>query len=374
MSVEVVRIEHGHSVKKFIDFPHTLYENDPYYVPEIYLSVSEILSRKKNPFFEHSEAEYFLAYRDQKLVGRIAAIHNKNYNEYHQSNVGFFGFFDFIDDYEVSGALLKVAENWCKDKGLSSMLGPANLTTNDTAGILIEGFDDPPVVQMTYNKPYYLQHLEKWGYKKEMDLNAYWIPSWEASEKSIRLSNLIKERLQKRGITFRSIRMNQFKSEIRKVKEIYRKAWEKNWGFVPPTDKEFDHLAEGLKMIIDDRYVYIAEENGQTIAFGVALPNINEITIKIKKGRLFPFGILRLLLGKRKVKKVRVVLLGVLEEYRKMGIEAVFFAQFIQAARENNLLGGEASWVLENNDMMVKAAENLNGKKYKVYRIYNKPL
>lgn len=374
MSVEIVRIEHGKSVKTFIDFPHLLYKDDPNYVPEIYIAVEEILNRNKNPFFDHSEAEYFIAWKGEKMAGRIAAVLNRSYNDYHQSNVGFFGFFDTIDDVEVSAMLLSTVEKWCKDKGLDAVLGPANFTTNETAGLLVEGFHEPPIIQMTYNKPYYSEHLERAGYNKEMDLHAYWIPTNEVSEKSLRLSHLLKERLDRRGITFRSIKMKNFKHEIQDVKEVYRSAWQSNWGFVPPTDREFDHLAQGLKMIIDDRYVYIAEEKGKMVGFAVGLPNINETVINIKKGRLLPFGIFKLLFGKRKVKKVRIALLGVLEEYRKLGIEAVFFANFIQAARQYNLIGGEASWVLENNEMMVKAAENLNGKKYKVYRIYKKSI
>ncbi|HMP28248.1 MAG TPA: hypothetical protein PKD85_01525, partial [Saprospiraceae bacterium] len=172
----------------------------------------------------------------------------------------------------------------------------------------------------------------------------------------------------------RNINIKNWKSEVEAIRTIYKSAWEKNWGFVPPTDEEFSFLAEGLKMIVDDRFAYIAEHDGKVVGFAVSLPNINEIMIKSNKGRLLPFTIFKLLFGKKKVKTVRVILLGVIEEYRKMGIEAIFFAKNIQTARANQIFGGEASWILENNIMMNQAAQNLNGEPYKKYRIYSKDL
>ncbi|MBK8700037.1 MAG: hypothetical protein IPN29_11105 [Saprospiraceae bacterium] len=372
MSIEIRKVETDKEKKQFIDFPHDLYKTDPNYVPEIYLAVSELISEKKNPFFKHSKASLYLAYKDDKIVGRVAAIINNNYNKFHTCNVGFFGLFDVIDDQEVANSLLDAAMAYGKANGVDRVLGPTNFTTNDTAGLLVEGFDSPPVVQMTYNYAYYQRLIEHYGFTKDMDMYAFWIPTKTANEKSLLLSERLKERLNSRGITFRNLNMKKFKTEVDKVRNIYRAAWEKNWGFVPPTDEEFDFLAEGLKMILDERYAYIAEENGEMIGFAVGLPDVNEIMINVKKGRLFPFGIFKLLFGKKKVKKVRIVLLGVKEEYRKIGIEAIFYANLIRAAQNNNLLGGEASWILESNQMMVQGAENLNGKKYKTYRIYTK--
>lgn len=372
MSVKIRKVETKADTKAFIDFPHELYKNDPNYVPELYLAVSEHLNEKKNPFFKHSTVELYLAERQGKVVGRIAGVINNNYNSFHNCNVGFFGFFDCIDDQEVAFALLQQAENYVKSKGKESILGPTNFNTNDTAGLLVEGFDSPPVVQMTYNAPYYKTFVEAFGFEKDMDLFAFWIPTKGVNEKSLQLTERLKERLANKGITFRNLKMKYFKKEVENVRDIYRSAWEKNWGFVPPTNEEFDFLAEGLKLVLDERYAYIAEEKGKMVAFAVGLPNINEIAIKMKRGRLLPFGIFKLLFGKKNVKSVRVVLLGVKEEYRKIGIEAVFYANFIRSAQENGLLGGEASWILESNQMMVQGAENLNGKKYKTYRIYTK--
>lgn len=374
MKVEIILIRTAKEIAQFIDFPHDLYADDPNYVPELRMVVKEMLNPKKNPFFEHSSADLFLAIREGQVAGRIAAIRNNNYNAFHRANVGFFGFFDVVDDYQVAKALLDTVYAWNNHQGFTTILGPTNFTTNDTAGVLIRGFDQPPVVQMTYNKAYYADFLERYGYAKEMDLYAYFIPTKTANDKCIRLTEALEKRLLRKGITFRTVDLKNFKQEAAAIKEVYADAWEQNWGFVPPTSHEFDHLADGLKMILDARFNFIAEQNGKMIGFAVGVPNINEILIKTKRGRLYPWDIFRLLLGKKKVKIVRVILLGVIAPYRNLGVEAVFFAKYIQEAYKNGLLGGEASWVLENNHMMRKAAEHLNGEIYKTYRMYKLPI
>lgn len=375
MSVSISKVESKKDKKGFINFPHELYKSDSNYVPELYLNISEVLSKKKNPFFKHSEADLFIA-RDSngKVIGRIAAILDNNYNAHHESNVGFFGFFDVIEDYSVASALLDKALAWGKAKGVDRVLGPTNFTTNDTAGMLVDGYESPPTVMMTYNKPYYNDFVSRYGFSKEMDLFAYYIPTQGVNEKSLRLASMLQERLLRKGITIRTATKKTKKSDIVKIKDVYLRAWEKNWGFVPPTEEEYNHLAEGLNLLLDLRYVYLAEDNGKLIGFGVALPDINEITKDFNKGKLLPFNIIKLLLRKSKVSLIRIILLGVLEDYRKLGIEAVFFANYIKAAKENNLRAGEASWILESNTMMVQAAEKLNGQKYKTYRIYGKTL
>lgn len=375
MDIRIVTVDTPKLKKAFIDFPHTLYKDDNNYVAELHIAIKEHLDPKKNPYFKHSKAELYLAYQGNKIVGRIAATVNNNYNEFHNCNIGFFGFFDSINDLSVAELLLKKAEGYCKSANdVDKILGPTNLTTNDTAGLLVDGFDTPPVVQMTYNKPYYVNLMEQLGYGKEIDLFAYKIPTATVNQKALRISDRIKERLDAKGITFRSVSMKNFAQEAKNIKKIYVQAWEKNWGFVPPTNEEFDFLAEGLKMVVSPKYAFMAEENGKLIGFAVGLPNINEILISNRRGRLFPTGIFKLLLGKNKTKQLRIVLLGVIESHRKLGIEAVFFANFIKAAQENNIDFGEASWVLENNEMMVKGAENLNGERYKTYRIFSKAL
>lgn len=369
--VEIRPVVSKKDIRSFIDFPHELYKDDPHYVPEIYLAQKEIHDKDKNPFFQHSEAQCFLAYIDKKLVGRVAAIHNNNYNTFHNVTVGFFGFYDVIKSIEVSNKLLATVENWCKERGLRSILGPANYSlTTDTGGLLISGFDRPPIVMMTYNKDYYQTFIEEFGFQKAMDLFAYMIYTDGVSSKSLELYQQLEQRLMDQSITIRNLNLSKFKEEASKVKAIYESAWERNWGFNPPTEQEFTHLAEGLKLVLDADFAFIAEHDDNPIGFAVSLPNINEILINQSKGRLFPMGFLRLLTGKRKTHYIRVVLLGVLPKYRKLGVEAMFFAKTIKAAKARGIIGGEASWILENNTMMVSAIEKLNGEKYKTYRMY----
>lgn len=360
--------------KQFIDFPHDLYQGDPNYVPELYVAQAEVMNEKKNPFFQHSKATLFLARKNGKVVGRIAAIRNNNYNDYIKANVGFFGFFDVINDYEVAKSLLDTASSWVKKENLDAILGPTNFSTNDTAGLLVNGFDSPPVINMTYNKPYYVDFLERYGFGKKMDLFAYNITDDAVSERSIQVAQKLEERLNKRGITFRNVNLKKFNEEIAGILPVYEEAWDKNWGFVPPTKEEFKHLAEGLKLVVDPKFGIVAEHEGETIGFILGIPDINEILLKIKRGRLLPFGIFKLLLGKSKVKKIRIILLGVMNDYRRMGIEGIFYAKVISRCKANGISSAEASWVLENNEMMNKGLEKINGEIYKTYRIYELPL
>jgi len=374
MALEIREAASKAEIRQFIDFAHELYKDDPNYVPELYIAQKEMFDKGKYPFYEYGDTKCFLAYEGREIVGRIAAIKNHRYNEFHNSNVGFFGFFEFIESEEVARALLQAAQDWLSGENYDYLMGPTNFTTNETAGFLVEGFEEPPKIMMTYNAPFYNRILKSIGLEKEMDLYAYMIYSFEASDKSIKMSQLIEERLKRSGVSIRKISLKNFKEEVAHIKKVYNAAWEDNWGFVPFTEKEFEHLADGLKMLVDEDFAYIAEQDGEPIGFSISLPNINEITINFKKGRLFPFNIFKLLLGKKKAKSVRVLATGILKEYRKKGIEAIFFARNILEARKRNLIGGEASWILESNQDMVTSAEKLNGIKYKTYRIYKYPL
>jgi GNAT superfamily N-acetyltransferase len=374
VSMELVEVKSKRDKARFIDFPHDLYAGDPNYVPEIYIGQQEMLDEKKNPFFQHSQAKLFLALRNGQVIGRIAAIRNNEYNRFADANVGYFGFFDVVEDYEVARQLLDTACHWIKQQGLDGAIGPANFTTNDVAGLLVEGFDTPPVVMMSYNKPYYAAFLERYGFTKKMDLFAYLGKTAEADLKSVRLSKMLEERLLKRGISFRNLDMKHFNREIVAVRQVYKSAWDKNWGFVPPTDAEFDRLAKEMKMIIDPDFALMAEHEGRLIAFALAVPDVNVITRTINRGRLLPTGIFKLLFLRKRIKRVRVILLGVTEPYRKLGIEGIFYARIISRAKEKGYTEGEASWILESNDMMRRGVESINMFPYKRYRMYEKSL
>ncbi len=374
MKIEIAKVSGGKDIKRFIDFPHDLYEGDPNYVPELFLAQKELLDEQKNPFFQHSKAQLFLALQNGKIVGRIAAIRNNEYNRFANANAGFFGFFDVIEDYEVARALLDSAAAWAKDEGLDALLGPANFSTNDVAGLLVEGFDRPPVVMMSYNKPYYVTFVERYGFISQMDLLAYLGNRETANMKFLNIADKIEERLNNRGITFRTLNMKKFKEEVIQVRDVYRGAWERNWGFVPPTDAEFDQLAQGMKMVIDPKMAILAEHKGRVVAFALAIPDINVIMRTIRRGRLLPFGIFKLLFQKKKIKRARIILLGVLEDYRKMGVEGVFYARITERWLEKGYEEAEASWILENNTMMRRGVESVNMQPYKRYRMYEKKI
>lgn len=371
MSLRVQKVDSKKELHAFIDFPHDLYQGDQNYVPELFMAQKDLFNVNKHPFHKHGEVTCFLAYDQNKIVGRIAAIKNPVYNNYHQSNIGFFGFYDYINSKEVAELLLTTASAHLASENYNSLMGPVNFSTNETAGTLIDGYDSPPQIMMTYNKPYYDEIQTAIGLTKEMDLYAYYIPTDSVSDKSIRLSKLVEDRLSRSDIKIRHLDVKNIKSEIPGIFEIYNSAWENNWGFVPMSLEEVEHLAADLKMIADPAFSYIAEYKGKAVGFSVSLPNINEITKTFKKGRLLPFNIFKLLLNKKKVKTVRIITTGVIKEYRNKGIEAIFFAKNILEARKRKLIGGEASWILETNHEMVTAAEKLNGQRYKTYRIYS---
>ena len=225
---------------------------------------------------------------------------------------------------------------------------------------------------MTYNKPYYAQLINEYGLQKLTDLYAYDIQTKTVSDRAVKLQDALLKRLNQRGVTIRPINLKDYKNEVVKVRDIYNQAWDKNLGFVPMTELEFNYLAKDLKMILDKDFCLLAEHEGKTVGFALAIPDVNQIQKKINKGRLFPTGIFKLLFGLKKINYVRIITLGVIEDYRKMGIEACFYAEIIKNAAKKNITGGEASWILENNEMMNKAMENINGKIYKTYRIYQK--
>ena len=373
--ITIEKIETAKKLGLFIDFPHELYKGDKNYVPELYLAQKDLLSPHKHPFFEHSKLDLFLAYKNNKIVGRIAAIRNNNHHKFTGIDTeGFFGFFECIDDYEVAKKLFDAAVDWVKKEGLTSIIGPTNFSTNETCGWLLTGYDSPPVILMTYNKEYYLKFAEQYGLVKKIDLLAYNITSEKVSEKSIRISAAIENRLKDKGITFRLVNMKNYNEEALNVKTIYNAAWDKNWGFVPMTDNEFLHLAKEMKSIVDPELCYAAMHEGKMIGFSLAIPDINIVLKDVKRGRLLPFGIFKLLFNRRKINRIRLVALGVLENYRKMGIEAVFYARTITVGRSKNMNCCEASWILESNEMMNQGIKNINGELYKTYRMYSKSL
>jgi GNAT superfamily N-acetyltransferase len=359
-------------LKAFIDFPHDLYSDDPRYVPELFIAQRDLLT--KHPFLGHSSLQLFLAYDNGAIVGRIAAIRNNNHNSFNGTQDGFFGFFDTVNDQDVADMLLDTAAAWLRAEGLRTMIGPVNPTTNETCGMLVEGFDTAPVAMMTYNRPYYAGLVERYGLHKKTDLLAYNIPADTLNDRSMRLMDSLRERLNSRGITIRKGNMKNFKQEVDGLRGVYNAAWDKNLGFVPMTNEEFNYMAKDLKLVLDPDFCLVAEHDGKPVAFALCIPDINQVQIKLKRGRLLPTGIFKFLFLRKKINAIRVIALGVLEPYRKMGIEAVFYGTIIRNGLEKNMAKAEASWILEGNEMMNRAIEGINGEVYKRYRIYERTL
>ncbi|MEI6409013.1 MAG: hypothetical protein WCR52_06505 [Bacteroidota bacterium] len=373
--VRIEKVEGSKALKQFIDFPHDLFAGDPNYVPELFMSQEALLNRKKSPFFLHSTAEYFLARSEGgKILGRIAAIRNNNYNAFTGENAGFFGFFDVIDDYTVAKNLLDTASEWLRAQGLDRIIGPANFSTNEACGLLIENFEEPPFVLTTYNYPYYADFLDRYGFVKNTDLLSYELFPEQLPAKLVELGNQLETRLAQNGVTIRTINMKDFNREVEKFLPIYNGSWDQNLGFVPMTDAEVRQMGKDMKMAVDPDFVYFAEKDGKTIGIGLTIPNLNEVFIKIPRGRLFPTGLFKFLFGKKSIKTVRVIALGILPEHRRMGLDVCLYLRSYQTALKKGIKRAEASWILENNDLMNRALLSINGKVFRKHRIYEKLL
>ena len=283
--------------------------------------------------------------------------------------------FDCINDREVAYNLFKTAENWLKDEGMDTIVGPANFSTNESVGLLIDGYDRSPVVMMPYNYPYYQELIEHYGFQKKIDLFAYWLEAEPISNKILDIGKKTEERLKNNGFTIRNIRFRtHFKEEVEKVYEIYNKAWSKNDGFVPMTREEFFYSAKDLAMIAKKDFSFIATYKDKPVGFVVTIPDVNQAFKHLKRGRLLPFGFIKLLYYFNKIDTYRVILFGIIEEYRKKGIDVIFYLKSLETAKKRNIFQGEASWILENNIQMNNILESIGAKKYKTYRIFQKPI
>lgn len=365
--IEIIPVETSKAHNQFIKFPYKHYKEDPYWVPPLLMDQKVLLNEKKHPFYEHALVQFFIARQNQKVVGRIAAIIDERHNETHNEKAGFFGFFETIENFEVSRKLLEAAQNWIKNHKMEMMRGPVNPCLNEDAGTLVDGFDSSPRIMMTYNPPYYPEFLEQYGLKKAMDLYAYYMNDENPPPpKLIRVAEKVRQR---HDIHIRPIVMKKFWKEVDKVWYIYNRAWSKNWGFVPMTKSEFDHLAKNLKQVIIPELALIAEINNRPVGFSISLPDLNQ-ALKTINGKLFPFGLLKVIQESKKNDMIRVITLGVIHEYQKIGIDAILYWDTWRNATARGYHQAEMSWVLENNTPMKRAAQMLGGSIYKTYRLY----
>jgi len=373
LGIQILDAESGQALKQFINFPWSIYHDDPYWVPPLKSDVRELLSLK-HPFYNHAERDLFLAVKDGVPVGRIAAVINHRHNEFHAEKTGFFGFFECVQDQEVAKALLDSAENWIRGKGMNQVLGPVNPNTNEECGLLVHNFLSPPFVMMTYNPPYYMELLENAGYNKAKDLYAYWYHV--GKELPARLNRIVSKVYDKeKDLVVRNLDKKRFDADLDAVRTIYNEAWERNWGFVPMTDKEISHMAKKLKPLVEPRIINLAFVGDEPVGFAMGLPDYNNV-LKILNGTIAnPVRTIKALVAGKRIRSGRCLTLGVREKFRKRGIEATLFAMTWQGGIDMNYRYGELSWILEDNQPMIDGATRaFSAEHYKTYRIYEKQL
>jgi GNAT superfamily N-acetyltransferase len=363
--------------EEFIDVIWKIYDQKTYpqWVPPLRMSVYENLDTVKNPFYKRATLAMFIAEKEGKIAGRIAAVENKGHNEFYSDKTGFYGFFECIDDQEVANALFKTAEEWNQKRGLTSMLGPVNPSTNHECGLLIRGQSQHPTIMTTWNPKYYEALHDNYGLTKAKDLVAYIVAREKNVELPEKVQNYVKRlRAENSRVKFRDFNTKDFKGEVERCFEIYNSAWEKNWGFFPMTKEEFMFSAKDMKMILDPRMAFVAEVDGKPAGFMLAVPDFNYVFKRIPNGKLFPTGIFKMLLGKKLLKSVRIITLGVKPEFRGGGIFALFTMEAFERAHKFGYIAGEASWILEDNEAMNKPWRDLGAPLYRRWRMYEKQL
>ena len=371
MQVDVKPVQSSSDLKAFTDLPWQIYRGNAQWVPQLRGQLKTRFDRSSCPVFDYSEAEFFLARQNGNAVGRIAAIKNENHIIFHEERVGFFGFFECVQNQRVADALFTHAADWLKNRQLKVMRGPTSYSTNGESGLLIDGFDFAPSIMMPYNLPYYADLVEGFGFKKAKDLFAYEVTADDFAPD--RLGKIVERIKRRRKVEVRPLKKKQIDREIEHIREIYNSAWERNWGFVPMTDREIDYMADELIQIVDPDIVLFAEVEDEPIAFILALPDFNQ-ALRHANGRLFPFGLFKILWHARKIRDARIVAFGVKESHRQQGIDALLYYEVFQTGVKKGYRRGELSWILEDNRLMNRAIETMGAKIYKRYRIYDYPL
>src|ERR1039458_6009622 len=370
--IEIVVVEGGSELKEFIDFPWSLYAEYPRWVPPLKKEVSRLLDPRRHPFWSSAERRLFLARRGSQVVGRIAGLIDHRYNEFHGEQMGIWGFFECADDPAAAATLFSAVETWARRKGMTFVRGPLNPSTNYEVGLLVEGFDYPPVLMMPYNPPYYSRLVESCGFAKEKDLLAflidgdYRLPEW--------MDRLAERTAKKKGIHIRRFRPKEEDAEFILIKEIFNDSWSGNWGFVPLTDNEMRDIQKSVKPFADPDLVFFIYHDSEPAAACVILPDINPM-LKRLNGRIGLMGLLKFLLYRREIKGLRLVLFGIKEKYRQLGLPMLAFHHIYEIARKKKKFQYlEMGWTLEDNESINSLAEEAGAKPYKKYRIFGKAL
>jgi GNAT superfamily N-acetyltransferase len=375
VAVEIRAVSGARDLKAFIDLPFRLHANHPLWVPPVKLERRLFLNRRMNAFFSHGEAEYFLARRNGRVVGRASAQVNHAFNDCQQKKWGWFGFFELEDDQEVADALLDAAADWLRPRGMERMVGPADFAMNNESGILIEGFELRPMIVQPWHPPYYQQLVERAGMAKAMDLLMWNLEVTERDKVLPVIWELAAKAESEHGIRVRPMRRMQLRKDLDAFAEVYNSAWSENWDFVPYSKKDLDALAQELHLAFDKHWFMIAEriDTGEVVGMAITVPDLNQVLAKMN-GKLFPLGWWRLLRKSKTTDRVRVGFLGVKPEYQHTGVAARLYELHFDAAEQRPQDGGEMGWILETNTAMNRGMEAMGGRIVKRYRVYEREL
>jgi GNAT superfamily N-acetyltransferase len=373
MTVDIRPVRGPSDLRAFIDLPFRLHAGTPW-IPPLKLERYAYLTRKLNPYFKHGEAEYFLARKGGRVVGRITAQIDRAFNEFHGNRWGNFGFLEFEDDQEVLEAMLETAAQWLRARGADRMVGPMDLQLNDESGILYEGFEFEPMIRQAWHPPYYQACCEAAGLTKAMDLYSWELHLSNRGSSMLPILPRIAERAHtKYGVTIRKMSRRYLRRDLDDFAKVYNAAWSRNWGFVPYSKEDLDGIALDYQLIYDREWFMVAEQNGQTIAMAITIPDINQV-LKKMGGRVLPLGWWYYLNRRRIITRMRIGFLGVLPEYQHTGVAAALYIEHFDAAERTGLHHGEASWILETNTSMNRGAEAMGGRIVKRWRVYERLL
>ena len=360
----------------FINLPWQLFKKDITWVPPLRMTVNNYLDTKKNPFYQHSKQKLWNVYDGKQCLGRIVGIIDLNHNNFHQENVVYWGFFEAVDNQEVSNLLFNAVATWGKEQGMAILRGPMSPSTNHECGMQITGFDTDPFFMMPTNPSYYPQRVEQYGFHKAKDLYA-WLADLNQHTLDERRLHIANKQIEKKRYAFRCLNLKDFANEVSRLFGVYNDAWEKNWGFVPMTQAEFEHMAKELKGIIDPRLCIIVEIDGEPVGFSLVLPNLNQVIKRIRNGKLLPTGLFKLIWHTKirpSINSYRVITLGVKKQYQALGLAAILYYKTEEILRKLGARRVEMSWVLEDNHAMNAAIQSTGAQCYKTYRIYEMPI
>ena len=362
MSVSVRPVAGRRDLDRFIELPYRLRRDDPQWVPPLVYERRQFLDRRKNPWFEHADAEYFLCEREGEVVGRITAHLDHRWDEFQGGSDGMFGFLELEDDPVVAAALVEAAIGWLRDRGRERMLGPMDFTTNDECGILVEGFDEATMILEPWHPPYYQSLLEDLGLTKAIDLLMWemWFGQLKEGHQFTPMIHAAAEKSREEGVVVRKMRRRDLEAEVKRFMDVYNDAWGRNWGFVPITEAEVAFQAKNLKPVLDENWAMIAERDGEVVGAALTLPDINQALEKMN-GRILPFGWWHYLRRKRFIDRLRVFALGVKREHQHLGVAAALYERHVEAAKAVGPTGGHMGWILETNDPMNRAREGMGG-------------